>query len=139
MSPSEAPKVTTWDGDSDPKDVKVSGFADAAEILGLKPGTPVVLAIERSKKQVKVYLVDFSKSTNVWGMYGGDNMKFDSLGGYIDTKEALEKMGIKTAQKQLVLNTHLIGDGESEAVAGWLSNDKQEGIAILNKCVIAMG
>lgn len=132
--------ATAWaDDGEEAKDIKVSGFADAAPALGLPAGTPVVLALERASDQVKVFLVDFSAATNVLGKYGGDPLRFDTLGGYTATKAALTKAGISVARKVSVLDTGLIDDEVAPKVAGWKGSDKQEGVAVLNQCVLALG
>jgi hypothetical protein len=137
----EEGKKQTWaKEDMEATDIKLAAMADAAPTLGLKKGTPVVVAVERASDQFRIYLVDFSKSTNVWGKYGGDPLKFEKLGGYDASVAALKKAGIKTAKKVLLLDSGLIEDGESAAnILNFRSVDKQEGIAILNNCVVAVG
>lgn len=119
--------------------VKLSGFANAAPVLGLSDSEAgVVLALERAKKQVKVFLVDFSRATDVSKLYNGQPLKFDLLGDRTSTLAALAAMKIRPATKALVFDTLNIKTGPL-GVAGWTSNDKQEGLSLLTKCVVAIG
>ena len=128
-----------WEVKSEKQDaIKLSGFADAAPTLGLPAGTPVVLALERAVGQIKIFLTDFSVATDVKATVLAEPLKFELLGNHTATVAALAQMGVVPAQKKLVLDTKLISGG-SPTIDNWKGNDKQEGVAILNDCVIAMG
>lgn len=125
------------DKKAEPKDTKVSAFSPVGSLLGLPNDWPVVLALERSKKQVKIFLVDFGYASDVSNLYGGDPLKFDELGGRNKTLAQLRNMGIKVAAKVLVLDTGHLKD--SPKIIDWDDGDKQEGVVALNKCVLAIG
>ena len=136
----EEPAPLAWENKSQKQsDIKLSALADAASTLGLPVGTPVVLALERSEGQIKIFLADFTGATDVTATVLAEPLKFEKLGNYAATVAALAQMGVVPAQKKLALDTMFISDSGSPTIDNWQAIDKQEGLTILNDCVIAMG
>jgi len=64
------------------------------------------------------------------------NLTFDKFGGWQETIDGLEELKISPAKKALVMDT---GDIRDSTIEGWTEADKQEGVVLLNPCVVALG
>eukprot|EP00803_Ostreobium_quekettii_P008642 evm.model.scf_103EXC.11 EVM.evm.TU.scf_103EXC.11 scf_103EXC:134041-137897(-) len=126
--------VENWFDSDEPKDTKLSSATWVSEFAGTE--NDVLVVMERRKDQVKLFLADFSVATNVVDNPLVSNLTFDQLGLFDETMEKLAGFGVAPAAKALLLDT---GDVEDEPfIEGWESGDKQEGVTVLNPCVLAM-
>jgi len=103
--------------------------------------------------QVKVQMLDFSGATDVRTLLEGDPGALDRAyvaaaaggggggGGHAVGLAALAARGVRPAAKRLVLDTGRFTRGVADAggrVGGWLGTERQEGLAILDACTLAL-
>ncbi|KAG1661865.1 hypothetical protein FOA52_011632 [Chlamydomonas sp. UWO 241] len=125
---------TTWGWSTNPKDTKISETTWASVEAGKGANADVLLVDERATKQVKVFLADYSKATDISAFLAEDPMVFDAIwnDGYEAGMARLAEMGVVPVKKALVLDA-------AYGIEGFTGTDKQELCLPLNKCVLAMG